>query len=577
MLTKKLTFALWSCLGVLSGSAQDSLLLRDYQFVRQSDPWLTHHNAAALTRLAVDNIVEAEASLTKGDGGLVNFDDSRNTLQGNVRTESFYRLSPSVVTFGAISYDNWTGRDMTGSAFMLQRTPFDLVEDSLNNPGRKHRDTYRLVGGVGVDIYKGVSLGARIDYTSANYAKYKDLRHKNKLMDLQLTLGTYIPVLPWLNVGADYTYRRQTESVDFGTYGKSERVYKTLIDYGAFMGRVEQFGNEGFTDKAREMPLFEDRHGAGLQLELRPQSAICSPSLREGRGRLSFFAALDFSHATGYYGRRSPYTITYTNHDRDILNLQSRITYAIRTSRFTLDVNYSAEELNNRAETFREMTNAGGANYYEYYDPVETGTKTWYDLSVELHALLGNSSFSLRECGEANFILNSSFLPAWDLSAGYSRNERRQSAYLFPYYRHQQLTTHTFSICATRNVLTRQGVWSFTLNAAYQKGAGDPYCDGTFTPQSSALSPQTSDFSPLTSDLLHLPSSMDAFLWREYQYLVAPQYTLGARVKYAFIFPGTRLKTHARLGIDYRKATETYDYSLGDQHTQLSLALGCTF
>ena len=310
MLTKKLTFALWSCLGVLSGSAQDSLLLRDYQFVRQSDPWLTHHNAAALTRFAVDNIVEAEATLTKGNGGLVNFDDSQNTLQGNVRTESFYRLSPRVVTFGAISYDNWTGHDMTGSAFILQRTPFDLVEDSLTNPGRKHRDTYRLVGGVGVDIYKGVSLGARIDYTSANYAKYKDLRHKNKLMDLQLTLGTYIPVLPWLNVGADYTYRRQTESVDFGTYGKSERVYKTLIDYGAFMGRVEQFGNEGFTDKAREMPLFEDRHGAGLQLELRPQSAICSPSLREGRGRLSFFAALDFSHATGYYGRRSPYTIT---------------------------------------------------------------------------------------------------------------------------------------------------------------------------------------------------------------------------------------------------------------------------
>ena len=129
-------------------TAQDSLLLRDYQYVRQSDPWLTHHNAAALTRFAVDNIVEAEATLTKGDGGLVNFDDSQNTLQGNVRAESFYRLSPHVVTFGAINYDNWTGRDMTGSAFMLKRTPFDLVEDSLTNPGRQHRDTYRLIGGV---------------------------------------------------------------------------------------------------------------------------------------------------------------------------------------------------------------------------------------------------------------------------------------------------------------------------------------------------------------------------------------------------------------------------------------------
>ena len=537
---KVLPFYLFTFLPI---TAQDSLLLRDYQYVRQSDPWLTHHNAAALTRFAVDNIVEAEATLTKGDGGLVNFDDSQNTLQGNVRAESFYRLSPHVVTFGAINYDNWTGRDMTGSAFMLKRTPFDLVEDSLTNPGRKHRDTYRLVGGVGADIYKGISLGARIDYTSANYAKYKDLRHKNKLMDLQLTLGTYIPVLPWLNVGADYTYRRQTESVDFGTYGKSERVYKTLIDYGAFMGRVEQFGNEGFTDKSREMPLFEDRHGASLQLELRPRSI-----------NSSFFilnSSFDFSHATGYYGRRSPYTITYTNHDRDILNLQSRITYAARSSRFTLDVLFSSEQLENRAETFREMTNAGGANYYEYYDPVETGNKTWYDLSVELHALLGNSSF---------FILNSSLLPAWDLSAGYSRNERQQSAYLFPYYRYQQLTTHTFTLCATRNVLTRQGVWSFTLNAAYQKGSGDPYHDGTFI-----------DPSPWEG-----PGGV-AFLYREYQYLVAPQYTLGARVKYAFIFPCTRLKTHARLGIDYRKATETYDYSLGDQHTQLSLAIGCTF
>ena len=526
---------------LITSSAQDSLLLRDYQFVRQSDPWLTHRNAAALTRFAADNIVEAEASLVKGNGGLVNFDDSRNTLQGHVRAESFYRLSPRVVTFGAISYAGWTGRDMTGSAFMLRRTPFDLVEDSLTNPGRKHRDTYRLVGGVGADIWRGISLGARLDYTAANYAKYKDLRHKNKLMDLQLTLGTYVPVLPWLNIGADYTYRRQTESVDFGTYGKSERVYKTLIDYGAFMGRVEQFGNEGFTDKSREMPLFEDRHGASFQLELRPNISHHPSDIKH----LALHVSVDASHATGYYGRRSPYTITYTNHERDILNLQSRITYASRASRFTLDVNYSSEDLTNRAETFRELTNTGGANYYEYYDPVETGTKRWYDFATLLRAQWG-----IR--GE---------LPTWDLAAGYTRGERRQSAYLYPYFRHQQLTTHALSLAATRNVLTRQGIWSFTLNTAWQKGSGDPYQDGTFTDHSSLIT-------------YH---SMEAFLYREYQYLVAPQYLLGARVKYAFIFPGTRLKTHARLGLDYRKATETYDYSLGSQHTQLSLALGCTF
>ncbi|MBE6261781.1 MAG: hypothetical protein E7107_13365 [Prevotella sp.] len=555
MLTQKITLALLACIGALSASAQDSLLLRDYQFVRQSDPWLTHRNAAALTRFAADNIVEAEASLVKGNGGLVNFDDSRNTLAGHVRAESFYRLSRRVVTFGAISYDNWTGRDMTGSAFMLRRTPFDLVEDSLTNPGRKHRDTYHLVGGVGADIYQGISLGARLDYTAANYAKYKDLRHKNKLMDLQLTLGTYIPVVSWLNIGADYTYHRQTESVDFGTYGKSERVYKTLIDYGAFMGRVEQFGNEGFTDKSREMPLFEDSHGASLQLEFTPVG-----NHKVQSSKFNVQSSIDFSHATGYYGRRSPYTITYTNHERDILRLQGRLTYAVRASRFTLDVHYASEDLTNRAETFRELTNASGANYYEYYDPVETGTKKWYDFSTLLRAQWG-----IR--GE---------LPTWDLEAGYTRGERRQSAYLYPYYRHQQLTTNTISLAATRNLLTRQGVWSFTLNAAWQKGSGEPYTDGIFAlDHGDGSDDPSSRGNGITQNRPH--DLQDAFLWREYQYLVAPQYTLGARVKYAFIFPGTRLKTHARLGIDYRKATETYDYSLGSQHTQLSLALGCTF
>ena len=94
---------------------------------------------------------------------------------------------------------------MTGSAFIdPTRKPFNLTEDSLTNAGKKHRDTYKLTGGFGVDVYQGISLGARIDYTSANYAKYKDLRHKNKLMDLSVTAGVYAPITAWLNVGADY-------------------------------------------------------------------------------------------------------------------------------------------------------------------------------------------------------------------------------------------------------------------------------------------------------------------------------------------------------------------------------------
>ena len=193
MLTKKIIVLLF-CLLALNAStlfAQDTLLLRDYSFVRQSSPWLIQRNAAALTLYSSQNIAEAELSLSHANGRLApaNGSPSLTTLQAAI--ESYYRINARMVVYGAISYDNQSGSDMTGSVFMQDRLPFDIVEDSLNNAGRKHRDTYHLTGAFGYDVYNGYSIGIKADYTAANYAKYKDLRHKNKLMDLQLTAGVF--------------------------------------------------------------------------------------------------------------------------------------------------------------------------------------------------------------------------------------------------------------------------------------------------------------------------------------------------------------------------------------------------
>lgn len=534
MLTKRLTYTALFCLTSFHVIAQDSLLLRDYHFVKQQDIWFSQPNLAALTRFSSANIVEAEASLTKGNGDFVNYYESSNTLQGNVHMESLYRLNQRIVFFGAINYNNWSGRNMIGSAFINpERKPFNLVEDSLTNAGKKHRDTYQLTGGLGIDIWQGLSLGVRIDYTSANYAKYKDLRHKNKLMDLLLSAGFYAPVTPWLNIGADYRYHRNTESLEFATYGKSDKVYKTLIDYGAFMGMVEQFGNEGYTDKTREMPLFEDAHGGSLQLEVVPM------------GNLSLFGSVAFSHATGYYGRKSPYTITYTNHDRDQIKATAALTYRSHSSIHRFGLAYSSEKLNNNAETFRGLTNANGATYYEYYDPTETADKRWQNVELGYTVHWG-----IRH-----------ELPVWTINVNYNWMQRWQKAYLYPYYRLQQLSNNEVGISATHNLVTGKGVWSFTLKGAFLKGSGEPYEDGTFV----AASQQTQ------------PATMPAFLYQEYRYLTAAQYKVGAQMKYAFIFPGTRLKTHALVGVNHCKVNEIYDYCEGNTHTQWSVGIGCTF
>ncbi len=118
------------------------------------------------------------------------------------------------------------------------------------------------------------------------------------------------------------------------------------------------------------------------------------------------------------------------------------------------------------------------------------------------------------------------------------------------------------SLSATRHLLTSKGVWKLSLTASYQKGNGDPYTDLTFADP---------------SDRQTAPATTPAWLWREYQYIVAPQYTIGGSVAYAFIFPHTRLKTHVRLAATHRKANQTYEYNIGNDCTSLALAVGCTF
>ena len=541
MFFKKLTIS-FLLLGVASSSyAQDSLLLRNYQFVKQHDAWLTSSNGAGLAHFQQPNISEAELSLQYATGGLTQFGGASNVLQATAGVESFYRISQRTVVFGAISYDNWTGRGMTGSVFMQNRLPFDIMEQTEENSGKKHRDTYRLSGAVGVDLWRGYSIGARIDYTAANYAKYKDLRHSNKLMDLTLSAGATAPIASWLTLGANYLYHRTTESVTFSVNGRNDRVFKSIIAYGAFMGRSEQFGNTGYTDSSREMPLVEDQNGGSFQLEVQPfqhTGGWLKP--------LSIYADVTLLHGKGYYGRKSPYTITYTNHQRDITSFSCRLAYRLPQTHHILSISYADEKLKNYAENYRELTNDHGSHYYQYYDPTETADKHWYNFNADYTLHLG-----IR--GEQ---------PTWTITAGCHWQQRKQTAYLYPYYRHQQLSTTELTASVRRTFLTHSGLWIAALNGAYQKGSGNPYTDGTYTTPSEK---QTA------------PASMESYLYEDYHLLTSPQYTFSAEGRYAFRFPGTQLLTHVRANLQYRRATTLAADYCGRSWTAASIAVGCTF
>ena len=518
--------------------------VRSYDALKRSDAWLTSQNAAALTRYAADNAAQAELSLAKAKGGFTDASGSPDVLQANAAVESFCRLNSRTVVYGLMGYDNFSGRDMAGSAFIqgVRLLPFDIVEDSLNNTGTKHRDTYRLRGAVGYSLTGGIALGASLDYTAANYAKYKDLRHKNKLMDMTFAASIFSPIGSSMQIGATYLYRRTTESVEFSTYGKGGRNFVSFINYGPYIGQTEQFGSVGFTDKGHELPLVDDCDGASLQLAFSPSSFL-------------LYSSFTYAHRRGYYKRSNSISpIVYSRHESHVYQYDMRLSHQSEKARFFLDFSLSADNLVNRQPARRELKNEAGASYFEYSDPVKTANRLWVDGQASLRAEW------LPLADEALSVPGS--LSAWAVEGGLRWEHHKQTAYLFPYYRHQRLTSNEPFVSLTRNIATKKGVWTLQTEFSFRQGDGTPADDGTFIAPSDKQTP---------------PPTMEAYFWRDYQWMNAAQYAVGASAQYSFIMPSTAMKTYARLAMSHRKCNEPCELMAGRDRTMATLTLGCEF
>ena len=108
----------------------------------------------------------------------------------------------------------------------------------------------------------------------------------------------------------------------------------------------------------------------------------------------------------------------------------------------------------------------------------------------------------------------------------------------------------------------RKGVFTLQAGYTYKTGSGDAFEDETMAKP---------------SDKQKGFSVMDAFMYREYKYLTAPQYALNMGVKYAFVPPSTRMKTYIALDFSHRHAYDDNVFLVGKNHTVGRLTVGCTF
>ncbi len=377
---------------------------RDYSLIERRNAWLTSGNAAALTTFADSSVARATLRYKYEGGKLRSVSEGKDVNNFDADVRSFYRLSKSVVAYGRMAYDNFNGTKMAGSMFVptSELMPFDLIGYSEDMAGNKHAETFNATGAVGWNVYHALALGARVDYTAGTYAKHRDLRHSNTLMDLDTKVNVLLSSNGNSGIGAGFVYRRRTETMLFDVYGTTDRIYTTLVDYANRHGEVETFGVEGFTDGSNEQPLLSEYVGFNAQ------------GMWKG-----IFADVTYTHRTGYYGKRSQYTASHERHHGDATSVHLRYDLPHVASRLVwFDANLSTERLTAERENYRRMTSAtgGAATYYEYYEPTKMSDKTQT---------------------QGSFIVNAYWKPAgeiflWHINGGLAYWTRHQTAYVYP-------------------------------------------------------------------------------------------------------------------------------------------------
>ncbi|MBQ8501132.1 MAG: hypothetical protein IJ494_02330 [Bacteroides sp.] len=502
--------------------------------VKRTNGWLYSENAAGLGTLRVKQVSEVAASANAGWGDLYNYYDSDKEHALGVNAASYYRLSDKVVVSGAVEYLNRSLNHATGSYFIdPTQTPFDLVEFTTENAGDKNYEKYRVAGGVGADLTRRISLGASLDYTAANYAKRKDLRHTNSLLDMTVTAGAAFHLSERLTVGANYAYRRRNESLLLSIYGKTDKVYTSLLNYGAFFGKRETFGEVGYTKENESKPLFDEYHGGAVQAAWQITS------------ELTFFSELGYRVRNGYYGDPSPSTVVYAEHSGSQGHYTGVLNYRAGQNRHTLQLGAERDEVENLENIYSYENEETGRNYVNYLGTREVGTRTENSFS-----LLYTGSWKIRQ-----------ELPRWQLSVGGQYDSREVKASNFPDYRRQKLSWWQAEAMLERNIRSKQSVYTLLLGGCYGTGSGEPYRDGKYAS---------------TGESETLTRTLDGLLMREYEYLTAAQVGLKAGFCYTRTLGKKGLKGYVSLDYAWQKALDT-EYVGDAQRHNLALQVGCRF
>lgn len=245
---------------------KDAVVFNDYEQVLRANFWQDGSNPVGIRQ----DMSEKSASYAElyGDitsGGFRQTHEAALPWSVGAEARSTMHLDKFSMQ-GSFSFEQTQGNDMCGSMFVNPGYyPVDALEFT---PGKKIRQSYAFDGSISVDVAEQWRLGAGIDFLSSNYAKRKDLRHSNYLLDFSFTPGIVWHSERW-SVGLDAIIRKTADTPTAKQIGTKD-TYDAFLDKGLYYGKLENWEGSGLhlsEAGVSGLPVKEIFAGAGLQLQ----------------------------------------------------------------------------------------------------------------------------------------------------------------------------------------------------------------------------------------------------------------------------------------------------------------------
>lgn len=427
--------------------------------IQRRNPWNAGVNAAGIRRDSVSRSY-AEIFGRKENGGLMDYSASDDSWTIGARTESI-RHFDKISFAGRFEYDYFDGNAMCGSMFTHSGYyPVDILEFT---PGHKIRENYAFTGALSAVLGKHWTGGLNIDFEAANYAKRKDLRHKNKRLDFEIAPAILYHHDLWA-IGTAYLFGKNSERVEAEEIGSSADSYKAFFDKGLSYGILERWDGSNIHLKESGLtgfPIKELTHGVSLQGD-------CGPC----------YADVTYRHRHGESGEKNTFMHDFTTSQ---LTARFATTLHARKAFHTVRLQFDWMTQENLENILRRET--------------VNGILTVFHLgSLPIFARR-----NLEVGGEYEFQQD-----RIDLRVGgaYEQSTRR-STLLYPYVREQDL--HVMKFFAQIRVACGKR-WELSFAADFRKGGFAEEAFEEETPLETSVYPlQLTDYYDYTNEYLTAP------------------------------------------------------------------------